>query len=59
MTNTEVRTAAKRAGVTQWQIAKAMQIGETTLCRRMRVELPETEKREILKIIEKLSREVG
>lgn len=59
MTNTEVRTAAKRAGVTQWQIAKAMQIGETTLCRRMRVELPETEKREILKIIEKLSKEVS
>lgn len=59
MTNTEVRAAAKSAGVTQWRIAEAMQIGETTLCRRMRTELPETEKRKILKIIEKLSKEVG
>lgn len=59
MVNVEIRTAAKSAGVTQWRIAEAMQIGETTLCRRMRTELPETEKRKILKIIEKLSEEAG
>lgn len=59
MTNVEIRVAAKQAGVQQWRIAEAMQIGETTLCRRMRTELPETEKRKILKIIEKLSKEVG
>ena len=46
MTNAEIRTAA-------------MQIGETTLCRRMRTEMQEAEKREILKIIERLSKEVS
>lgn len=59
MTNVAIRTAAKQAGVQQWRIAEEMQIGETTLCRRMRKELPETEKREILKIIERLSKEVS
>lgn len=56
MNNEEIRTAVKRSRVRMWQIAEAMQIQDSALSRKLRHELPNTEKEKILEIIEKLSR---
>ncbi len=39
--NQEIRNALKLYGFTQWDLCKALGIGETTLYRRLRDELPE------------------
>jgi predicted XRE-type DNA-binding protein len=45
------------AGIKQWQLAEAMGISETHLSRKLRKELPQEEKQNILDIIERLSKE--
>lgn len=55
MNNQDIRQAAKNAGVKFWQIAEELGIADTTLCRRMRKELPAEEKERIFSIIDKLS----
>lgn len=55
--NSEIRSAAKAAGVMLWQLADALQISEPTMTRRLRRELPEHEKRKLLQIIEHLQKE--
>ncbi len=57
MENTDIRIQLKKTGVRQWQVAETLGIGESTLCRKMRKELPEEEKEIILNAIEKLSKE--
>lgn len=57
MNNEEIRTAVKRSRVRMWQIAEAMQIQDSALSRKLRHELPATEKERIMEIIEKLSKE--
>lgn len=59
MRNQDVRDAVKRAGVKMWEIAEELGIGDTTLCRRLRKELPQEEKEKIFSIIEKLAQEVN
>lgn len=54
MKNQEIRAKAKAAGVKLWQIADKLQISEPTMTRRMRRELPESEKKQIFAIIEEL-----
>ena len=44
----------KDNGLTQWDLCKALGIGETTLYRRLRDELPEDQKQEYKKAIEML-----
>lgn len=46
---------AKEHGVKLWQVADYLGIGDTTLCRRLRKELSEERKREIIEAISKLS----
>lgn len=51
MNNADVRETAKRAGVFLYQIAKAMGISEPTMTRKLRYELSDSEKRQMLEII--------
>lgn len=59
MKNKQIREALKKNGVHQWELAKALGMNESVLCRKLREELPEEEKRQILKMIEKGVRENG
>ncbi len=52
--NQEIRDTLKLYGFTQWDLCKALGIGETTLYRRLRDELPEDQKQEYKKAIEML-----
>ena len=58
MANQDLRNAAKSAGVPLWTIADALHISEPTMTRKLRLELPESEKQRLLKIIEQLAKEV-
>lgn len=55
--NLDVRECAKKAGVYLWQIAAAIGVSEPTFNRRMRVEMPETEKEQVKKVISRLETE--
>ena len=52
--NKDIRDTLKLYGLTQWDLCKALGIGETTLYRRSRDELPEDQKQEYMKVIERL-----
>lgn len=52
--NMEIRTEAKKAKVCLWQIADALEIGEATLMKHLRYELPAEKKAEIRAIIKEL-----
>ena len=52
--NQEIRDTLKLYGFTQWDLCKALGIGETTLYRRLRDELSEDQKQEYMKVIEML-----
>ncbi len=55
--NLDVREKAKAAGVYLWQIAAAIGVSEPTFNRRMRVEMPENEKEQVKKVINRLEAE--
>ena len=55
--NAEIRESAKRAGVYLWQVAAACGINDGNFSRKLRRELPEQEKQEILQIIQDLAAE--
>ena len=57
MCNKEIREAAKRAGVHLWQVADACGLNDGNFSRKLRKELPQEEKQNILEIIERLSKE--
>lgn len=52
MNNIMIRDALKKYGVKQWQLAEMLCIGEYTLCRKLRRELPIEEQETIVSIIE-------
>lgn len=56
MKNNDIREAAKRAGVRLWQVAAAYGMQDSNFSKKLRVELPEREKEEILEIIAKLEK---
>ena len=57
MSNSDVRTAAKNAGVFLYQIAAAMGISEPTMTRKLRFELSDNEKEPIFDTIERIRAE--
>ncbi|MBR3973246.1 MAG: hypothetical protein IKJ99_04785 [Oscillospiraceae bacterium] len=57
MENIEIRFACMRAGVKQWQLAKALGLSETHFSKKLRQELPEEEKEKILEVIEEMEKE--
>ena len=52
MSNSDVRTAAKNAGVFLYQIAAVMGISEPTMTRKLRFELSNEQKKPIFDAIE-------
>lgn len=57
MNNSDVRKAAKSAGVFLYQIAAAMGISEPTMTRKLRFELSDNEKEPIFDTIERIRAE--
>ena len=57
MKNQALRQAAKAAKVPLWRIAAVLGVSEPTMTRKLRRELPENEKQQLLKIIEQLAKE--
>lgn len=57
MENMNLRRTAKAAKVPLWRIAEVLGISEPTMTRKLRRELPEKEKQQILGIIEHLAME--
>lgn len=55
MENLDIRNKLKKKGVFQWEVAEKMGIAEMTLVRKLRRELPETEKKNIFAIIDELA----
>ena len=53
--NKDIRAVAAAAGVFLWQIAEAIGVTDGTFSRKLRRELPDDEKAEILQVIQKLS----
>lgn len=49
--NQEIRSALKESGMKHWELAAAIGVDETTLCRWLRKELPDDKKSDILHII--------
>ena len=52
--NQDIRDMLKDNGLTQWNLCKALGLSEMTLYRRLRDELPEDQKQEYMKVIERL-----
>lgn len=57
MKNNDIREAAKKAGIHLWQVAEACGVNDGNFSRKLRKELPQEEKRNILEIIDRLSKE--
>lgn len=55
--NADIRQAAKSAGVCLWQIAERIGVNDGNFSRKLRRELPNQEKQEILRIINDLATE--
>ena len=55
--NTDIRNAAKNAGVCLWQIAEKLGINDGNFSRKLRRELPPEERDKILGIIKDLAAE--
>ena len=57
MQNLDLRKSAKAAGIPLWRIAEALEISEPTMTRKLRHELPENEKKQLLDLIKQLAEE--
>lgn len=55
MRNKEIRDAAKCAGVCLWEIADKIGINDGNFSRKLRKELPESERTKILAIISEIA----
>lgn len=55
--NKEIRDAARDAGIRLWQIADCIGMNDGNFSRKLRRELPDQEKKEILEIIKTLTAE--
>ena len=55
MANQDIRSYAKENGVKLWQVAEVIGISEITMSRRLRYELSESDKAEIMHIIDELA----
>ena len=54
MSNTNIRLAARGAGIPLWRVAQTMGVSEATFTRKMRVEMLPDEAQRILSIIDQL-----
>ena len=56
--NSDIRVAAKQAGVKMWQIAEQYGLHEGNFSRKLRHELPQEEKERIFSIIKQMAIEI-
>ncbi len=54
MTNAEIVNLMKKEGIYQWQIAKQLNLHETSLCRWFRSELTQEQQQRVLGAIEEI-----
>ena len=59
MCNQEIREAAKKSGVKLWQVADCIGMNDSNFSRKLRKELPNNERKEILDIIASIHSENG
>lgn len=59
MSNADIRRRAAGSGVKHWQIAERLGVHEGSFSRKLRTELPQSEKERIFSIIDELAKEVG
>jgi hypothetical protein len=59
LANSDVRAEMKRTGVTQWQIADVIGVCEMTITRKLRHEMDNAEKAEMLAVIEQIRERTG
>lgn len=52
--NEDIRRAMGARGIKQWRVAEALKMDEGNFSRKLRKELPEEEKEQLLKLIEEL-----
>ena len=57
MTNRDIRAKAVAAAVPMWELAQELGIGDNTLYRWLRTELPEEKRTAMLEAIAKLAKE--
>ena len=57
MKNTDIRAAAKLKNIKLWQIAAQLNMNDGNFSRKLRKELSDTEKADIMQIIDELSTE--
>lgn len=57
--NEDVRKLARERGIKLWEIAEKLGCADATLSRKLRRELPESEKKAVIDIIMELSKEQG
>lgn len=55
--NEEIRKAIKNSGLKHWEVAYALGVNDGNFSRKLRIELSEAEKTEILDIIMNLSQQ--
>lgn len=55
--NQDVREHIKESGVKMWAVARRLGIADSTLCRRLRFELPRAEKQKIMTVVNELREE--
>ena len=56
MVNSQIRKRATGTGVKLWEIAHALGITDSSLSRKLRLELPDDEQKRILNIIDDIQR---
>ena len=59
MKNKDIRAAIADAGLRMWQVAEALNIADTTFCRKLRRELSDEDKERVYAVIAELSKEVA
>ena len=55
--NKDIKVKARKSGVLIWEIADRLGIADTTMSRKLRKELPDSEKQEIFMIIDEFAAE--
>lgn len=59
MKNKDVRSAIADAGLRMWQVAEALNIADTTFCRKLRRELSDDDKARVYAAIAELAKEAA
>lgn len=55
--NQDIRAALKQAGVFQWQLGVKWGCNEQSVVRRLRIELPDSEKKKVFQMIDQIKAE--